>query len=85
MLIRHGVRLSPRLADIFDLIEHSGDRGVDPDVMLDVFYPGKARRAAQLCLATNINHLNGFLVSTDFQIKGGRGQPYRVVRGCNDQ
>lgn len=51
-----------------------------PDVMISVFYSGKARRAAQLCVAQNINHLNNHLVSTDYQVKGGRGEPYRVVR-----
>jgi hypothetical protein len=47
MLMRHGVRLSPKLADIFDMIEHAGERGIDPEVLSSCFYPGKPQAAAR--------------------------------------
>ena len=48
MLMRHGARLSPRLADLFDMIEHSGERGVLAETLAWVFYPGKSTRDAKL-------------------------------------
>ena len=85
MLIRHGVRLSPRLADIFDIIEHSGDRGVTEEVLSTIFYSGRSSREAYNCIRVNISHINSHLVSTDYRVakaEGVRGAeyPYRVLQ-----
>ena len=84
-LIRHGVRLSPRLADIFDIIEHSGDRGVTEEVLSTIFYSGRPSREAYNCIRVNISHINSHLVSTDYRVakaEGVRGAeyPYRVLK-----
>ena len=81
MLIRHGVQLPPKLADIFDLIEHSGDRGVLGEVLAWVFYPDKPKRDAQKLIAVHVHRLNDLLCSTDFQVRAShRCEPYKVVR-----
>jgi hypothetical protein len=83
MLMRHGVRLSPRLADLFDVIDHAGDRGVQCEVLADVFWPGKSRQRALDCVRVNIFHLNDKLSETDYEIRAGTNnykQPYRVQK-----
>ena len=85
MLIRHGVKLSPRLADIFDIIEHSGDRGVTEEVLSSIFYSGRPSREAYNCIRVNVSHINSHLVSTDYRVSkeaGVRGAeyPYRVLK-----
>jgi hypothetical protein len=78
MLMRHGVRLPPRCADLFDMIEHSGLRGVLCPTLAWVFYAGKSKRAAEKLIAVHVNHINDFLEPTDVEVIGGRWQPYRV-------
>ena len=81
MLTRHGAKLSPKLADIFDLIEHSGERGVPMDILVDVFYSGKPRRDAENCVRVNINHINDLFLATDVRVRNnGKSTPYKVVR-----
>lgn len=80
VLIRLGVRLSPRLADIFDMIERSGLSGVASEVLIGVFYPDRPCEAARACLKSNISHLNVMLAETDFEVRASRYEPYRVVR-----
>jgi hypothetical protein len=41
MLMRHGVRLPPRLADLFDMIERSKTRGVLCEVLAWTFLSGQ--------------------------------------------
>jgi hypothetical protein len=83
MLMRHGVRLPPRLADLFDMIERSKRRGVLCEVLAWVFYPDKAAFAARRCVAVNVHHLNSLLEQTDVRVVGGKdgqiAKPYRVV------
>lgn len=80
LLKRHGVALSPGLADLFDVIWRAGPRGVEPEVLAGIFYPGKSRQAAQRCVAVNVFHLNTKLAETDFEVRAGQGrrEPYRV-------
>lgn len=84
MLIRHGVRLPPKLADFFDIINRSGERGITIRLLADIFYPGKSYSAARSNIAVNIHNLNSFLVETDIEIgaggKGNKGEPYKVRR-----
>jgi len=82
LLIRLGVALPPLLADLFDIVWRSGDRGVAPQVLAGVFYPGKSTPAARRAVAVNIFHLNSKLASTDVELRAGQGrlEPYRVQR-----
>jgi hypothetical protein len=79
MLRRHGVKLSPMLADIFDMVEHSGQRGITREVLGYVFYPDKNRTAGQRCITANIWHINSFLESTDYCIRMS-SRPFGVYR-----
>ena len=80
MLARHGVQLPPLLADIFDMIERSGRRGIPIETLAWVFYSGKSKMEAHRCVAVNVNRLNDFLSPTNFEIRApGKSLPYRVV------
>lgn len=78
MLVRHGVRLSPLLADLFDMIERSGEAGITSEVLCGVFWPGRGRDS----LKSNISHLNTRLVETDYEVRAGPGRhnPFYRVR-----
>ena len=77
MLIRHGIKLSPKLADMFDMIAR---RAMDAETMAWVFYPGKSMREAKRCIYVSINHINGHFASTDIRIASDtRGGLYRVL------
>lgn len=81
MLIRHGVRFPPYLANMFDMIEHSGARGVTSEVLMSVFYPGRSEADARNCVKANIWHMNDRLASTDVRVRlGDKLAPYRVVK-----
>ena len=80
LLIRHGVRLSPRLADIFDVIAHSGKYGIEPEVLAGVLYPGKPLGDARRCIATNVAFINLRFEETDLRLRASRGSPYRLLR-----
>ena len=77
MLMRHGVLLSPKQADIFDLIENSGHRGILGEVLRYVFYPDKPRKLAQTCVSSTIHQINAVLAETPVHIvmpgKNGNG------------
>jgi hypothetical protein len=81
MLVRHGVQLSPLLADLFDMIERSGSDGILCEVLVGVFYPGRPRDQARRCIVVNIHHLNDKLIETDLEIRSHvKSGPYRVQR-----
>ena len=83
VLMRHGVKLSPLAADLFDMIERSGERGVPTEVLLGVFWPGRPTATARNSLKTTIYHMNGLFAGTDIEVgscSGGGGFPYRVRR-----
>ena len=80
MLLRHGVALSPRLADLFDMVEHAGERGIAMEVLIDVFYPGKSSRAPRQCVKANVYHLNTRLAETYLEVRASFWEPYRVIR-----
>jgi len=80
MLIRHGVRLSPKLADLFDMIERCGKHGVQSEVLASVFYPGKCTAVAQNCIRQNVHHLNALLAETEIEVRASRHEPYRVLK-----
>lgn len=78
LLVRHGVKLPPLLADLFDMIERCD--GVSADVLAGVFYPGQPAQVGRNRIKSNISHLNALLAGTDLQIRAGRYEPYRLIR-----
>jgi len=84
VLLRHGVQLPPLLADLFDMIERTGEAGITSDVLANVFYPSKSLTDGRNCVKANIVHLNDRFAGTDIQIWAGSGggpyRPFRVVK-----
>lgn len=81
MLVRHGVQLSPKLADIFDAIERCGKFGISKEELGVMFYGALKSREAAKTLAVNIHYINerfGWMESP-IRIKSmGHGEPYRM-------
>jgi hypothetical protein len=75
MLMRHGVRLSPRQADVFDMIEKAtrAGRRISTDVLAGVLYPNAPRQGGKNVVRVTINHINDMLVSTNVRINCRRG------------
>jgi len=82
MLIRHGVRLSPRQADLFDIIERVSQAGgrISIEALVDIFYPAKPTCKAKATIKVTINHINGMLEQTGVIIKSQRPDGYRLER-----
>jgi hypothetical protein len=80
VLIRHGVKLSPKLCDIFDVIDRATKRGgIDAESLAWILYPTVSRSDAKRCIAVSVNHINDKLVETDYRIQmDGRQGRYRV-------
>lgn len=81
MLLRHGVRLAPKQADIWDMIEHSGQLGVSDEVLVDVFFSNKPLRDAHNLLKVYVCHINDRMIEAGVKIAKdhkGRLYPYRV-------
>jgi hypothetical protein len=68
-LLRCGVLLPKFLADMFDLIEHSGSRGVTVESLVGAFYFGKPTAAARQAVKVNICRINTHLEETDRRIR----------------
>ena len=77
VLVRRGVRLSPKLADIFDAIEQGF-----PKEEIAVMFWGADIRQTRRVLATSVFHLNKAFewMETGLRIEGPRGEPYRIVQ-----
>ncbi len=82
VLVRLGVHLSPRQADIFDIVWNSDTRGTTEEVLASIFYPEKSQKHAQNVIKVTINQINAKLVETDYRVIKVRGQdnPYRVLK-----
>jgi hypothetical protein len=80
MLIRHGVRLSPMYADVYDMVERSGDRGVKGEVLGGVFYPDAPHTTQLNRIRSIVYHINIKLAETDYEVRAASNQPYRVRR-----
>jgi hypothetical protein len=83
VLMRHGVQLSPLLADLFDMIERAGKEGLYSEVLAGVFYPDKPLKDGRNCVKSNVAHLNARLASTDIEIRSGSSndpKPFRVIK-----
>lgn len=68
MLTRAGVALSPRQADVFDMIQRRGAAGIHIDVLTGVFWPGKGKAAQRNVAKVFINQINARLASTWIRI-----------------
>jgi hypothetical protein len=79
MLMRHGVLLSPKLADIFDVIERRGRAGIFAEVLAWVVY-GTSSTRTRKALAVNISHLNDRLIEASIRIAADRYGPYRIIK-----
>ena len=81
MLMRHGVRLTAKLAVIFDLIERSGDRGVMIEVLAGAVYPGVATRVAVDRVRVQVHKINDRFEEIDKRVRmqPRHDGPYRVI------
>ncbi len=78
VLTRYGVLLSPREADLFDLIEAAGTRGIDIDVLGWTWAGAHKHVVTQRALIkTTISHINGKLDlgSSIYRIRGEGKHP----------
>src|SRR3954468_18846463 len=80
MMVRHGVRLPPMLADLFDVVERTGEAGISAEVLIGVFYPGKLAHDARNCIKAQVYHLNDMLAETDIEVRASSHDPYYKVK-----
>ena len=82
MLARHGVQLSPREADLFDLVEGAtrGRGGIDINVLGWTWAGDKPTPNQRNLVKTTICHINDKLAGTSVWIVGRGKHPviYRV-------
>ena len=86
LLVRHGVQLSPLLADLLDMVERTGKAGISCETLAGIFYPGKSDFDGRNCVRTNVSHLNARLAETDFEVRAPgykRESVYRLIRRQN--
>ncbi len=78
MLMRHGVKLSLKQADVFDAISNRQE-GIESETLCWMFWGDKPRREAQRVLYVTIHQINDMLGPTGIKVAaGGKGLPYRV-------
>jgi hypothetical protein len=80
MLVRHGVRLSPKKADLFDMIDNvtrAGSR-ISLISLAEIFYPRASLDHGRNCVKATVHQINDLLESTDVMIRAGRGDGYRI-------
>jgi hypothetical protein len=73
ILMRHGVRLSPTKAAIFDMIERRQD-GIALSSLAETLYPGVDHHLAVGRIKTQIWQINSLFESTDSRVCA-----YRIV------
>jgi hypothetical protein len=78
MLIRHGIRLSPRKADLFDMIERATKAGthISSDALAEIFCPSSDCQQGRDVVKTTVHQINGLLQETDLVICCERGDGY---------
>lgn len=81
MLVRLGVKLSPKQADFFDMIERVSRAGsrISVDALADVFYPTLSRSQGKRNVKQHICQMNKLLEETDYTIKCLRDEGYRLM------
>lgn len=80
MLVRYGVLLTPKKADIFDMIRNltRAGRRLEVETASWVFYSGVPRRDAANRVRTAVCQINDLFAATDIRIDGGKSG-YRLV------
>jgi hypothetical protein len=84
MLIRHGVKLSPKKADMFDVIARvtEADSRITVETLAGIFYPGIAAGDAKAAVRVTINQINDLLEETEITIGSKRPDGYRLEKRC---
>jgi hypothetical protein len=82
MLVRHGVKLSPKRADLFDMIERITKAGssITQTALAEIFYPRADEQRGAVNVRVMISQLNDLFESTDVIIRSRCGNGYRVER-----
>ncbi len=78
VLTRHGVHLSPKLADIFDAVE----QGIGDKKELATMFYGNANQASMRSLVCSVNHINKEFewMESPVRIRStGHNLPYKVT------
>ena len=80
-MLRHGVPMPRFLADMFDLIEHSGSHGVAIESLVGALYVGKPTAAARQAIKVNVCRINDHLEETDKRVRmlPPRSGSYRLI------
>jgi DNA-binding response OmpR family regulator len=80
MLVRHGVRLSPKRADLFDMIERISKTGsgITQQALAEIFYPRADEQRGKANVRVTISQLNDLFESTDVIIRSRYGNGYRI-------
>jgi len=78
VLVRHGIKLQRKKADILDAIEkHTTHGGIALDRLAWLFYPDDPRPIACQRLRVHINQINDLLAATEWRVVNRDGR-YRL-------
>lgn len=82
VIVRHGVALSPKKLDMFDMIERATPArgGISIDTLAEIFYSDKSAKDGRNAVKVTVNQINDLFASTDITIRFLDGR-YRVVSG----
>ena len=75
--VRHGVKLTPLKARIFDAIEHAGEDGISTDDLFDIVFANDSRRPSISTLKAHVWQINQRMIGAHIY---GRGGAMRLVR-----
>jgi DNA-binding SARP family transcriptional activator len=79
LLIRYGVKLTPKKAELMDLIERRA-AGVAIGTLAETLYPGAPANRAYERVKTTVCQINDLLAATDYRIVSRAGL-YHLERG----
>jgi hypothetical protein len=85
MLVRHGVRLPPKKADLFDMIERSSNIGssLTQHALAEIFYPSFSEHHGKANVRVMVSQINDLFESTDVIIRARGGNGYRIEKRLN--
>ena len=81
VLTRHGVELSPKLADIFDSVWVAGSGGLSKEELATMYFGSSNRTDGKRAAAVAISNINERFewMESPIRIRSmGYGEPYRV-------
>lgn len=80
MMMRFGVRLTPKKADIFDMLLSRSRAGgyLECDTLGWTFFPGQSKKRAGQTVRSHMSQLRDLFVSTDIKITYGHSG-YRIT------